>query len=232
MKTLFKSLICVFVLCFSVSAFAGSIKEYSADMVDVATGKVVSKFYVTEKKMRMDTFDEEDGSGGTSIIRVDLKKMYALQDNESYIEFPLKGDKMPNFYELGSMVFGEAGPKFKREKVGSETVSGYKTEKFKVTTTMEMMGQTFTTIHHEWMAKEFDIPVRMQTEDGGIVEMRNIKKGAPAASVFEIPAGYKNAGEEMKGQMEEMMKNMPSAEEMQEMMKQLEEMMKSQQGGK
>ncbi|MCL2458082.1 MAG: DUF4412 domain-containing protein [Desulfobulbus sp.] len=204
MKSLLKSLACLLVLCLALPAFAGSIKEYTADMVDVKSGKVVAKYYVTEKKMRMESFDEE-GEGSVSIIRVDQQMMYALQKNKTYLTIPFKGDKMPSMMEMPSLFFEKDGPQFKQEKVGSETVNGYQAEKIRATMTMDIMGQTHTATNYIWMAKEFDIPVRMQDEKKGkVVEMRNINKGAPADSLFEIPAGYRD----MSKQMEEMMKSM------------------------
>jgi len=116
----------------------------------------------------------------------------------------MKGDKIPNLFELSSMMLG-AVAKFKQEKVGSETVNGYKTEKFRMTATIDLMGQAHTETSSIWMAKEFDIPVRMQDEEK-VAELRNIKKGEPEASLFEIPAGY----EDMSKQLEEMMKMMKS----------------------
>ena len=189
-------------LCAS-TAFAGTIKEYTADMVDAKSGRVVGKYYVTEKKIRMDSSDEKGGRGNAaSIVRLDQNKMYALQEDKTYIEFPFKGT-ISNLEDLGTQMMGGAAPQRKVESLGSETVNGYKAEKSKVTTTMNMMGQTFTTTTYEWKAKEFDMPLRTQTDKGDIMEMRNIKVGAPSDSVFEIPAGYKKNIE-----MENMMKQM------------------------
>ena len=190
MKILFKAFACLFILCLAGPAFAGTIKEYAADMVDVAAGKTVGKYYVAENKMRMDSFEKNKNENIISIIRLDQQKMYALQPSEkTYLEIPMKGNKMPDFSDIGGVMMGDAAPKVKKEKVGSETVSGYQTDKYKVVTTMNMFGKTHTSTSYVWLAKEFDIPVRTQQDDD-ISEMRNIKTGAQAASLFEIPSGY------------------------------------------
>ena len=208
MKTLFKGFICFLALCLAAPVLAGSIKEYTADMVDVKSGKVVGKYAVTEKKMRMESTDEDDGDS-LVIIRMDQGKVYVMQEDKTYIDIPIKGDKVPTPEELAGMMGGGDLFKPKREKLGTETVSGYKAEKFRVTHTIEMMGQKHTSVHHEWLAKEFDIPVRIENE-GNIAELRNIKVGTPAASLFEIPAGYKKNTE-----MEEMMKQMQQMQQLQ-----------------
>lgn len=229
MKNLIKRLGLLIILLAPSIAFAGTIREYSADVVDVKSGRIVSTYYVTEKKMRVDSFDSEGGKHGEgprSIIRMDHGKMYSLREDKTYLEFPMKGDTVPNMEEMGSMMMGGAAPKRMLKKLGTETVSGYKAEKFQVTTTIDMFGQTHTMSHYEWKAKEFDLPVRMQNEDGEIMEMRNIKTGAPDASVFEIPAGYKK-----NTQMEDRMKQMPSTEELEKMKRDMEEMIQGQQQG-
>jgi hypothetical protein len=199
MKTLFRVLVCLIALGLALPAFAGTIKEYTADMVDVASGKVVGSVAATENKMRWESHEDDDKS--LSIIRMDQGKMYAFQEDKTFIEIPIKEDTVLTPAGLAGAMLGDAF-KITREKVGTETVSGYHTEKFKVTYTANIMGHSKPTIITEWTAEEFDIPVRMEADDG-TVEMRNIKVGAPDASLFEIPAGYtKNT------QFEEMMKMM------------------------
>ncbi|MCL2473439.1 MAG: DUF4412 domain-containing protein [Alphaproteobacteria bacterium] len=202
MKSLIKGLGLLAVMLVAGTAHAGTIKEYSADMVDAKTGQVVGKYYVTEKKIRVDSSNEKGGGNVISIIRMDQDKMYALQEDKTYMEIPFKGT-VTDLESIGTQMMGGIAPQRKVENLGSETVSGYKAEKSKVTTTMNMMGQTFTTTAHEWKAKEFDMPLRTQTDKGETMEMRNIKVGAPPASVFEIPAGYTRNVE-----MENMMKQM------------------------
>jgi hypothetical protein len=74
-----------------------------------------------------------------------------------------------------------------KEKVGEETVNGYKTDKFHIKATV--MGSPATMYY--WMASEFDsVPIRMDT-NGMIREMRNINTNRPDAALFEIREGYK-----------------------------------------
>ena len=203
MRKYFLALCLPFVLLFAALAQAGTIKEYSADMVDVSSGKTLQKMYVTEQRIRFDGYGEDGKLEGISIFRIDKGVMYAVQvEGKVYFEIPLDKNvkSIKDFAETGMMGIK---PDIKREKEGSETVNGYAAEKFKVTTTVELMGQKNVITHHEWVAPEFDpLPVRAQSEPNGkITEMRNIKEGAPEDSVFEVPEGYQKGPD-----MTEMMK--------------------------
>ena len=203
MRNLIKGLgLCLVMLSMASTAFAGTVKEYVADLVDAKTGQTMAKYYVTENKIRVDMEGQNKGGKVATIIRMDQGKMYSLQEDKTYIEFPFK-DKISNLEDIGTKMMGGVAPKRTEEKLGSETVNGYDTEKTRVTTNINMMGQKRTMVNTVWKAKEFDMPIRTQSDKGDITEMRNIKVGAPADSVFEVPAGYtKNA------ELEEMMKRM------------------------
>ncbi|MCL1860742.1 MAG: DUF4412 domain-containing protein [Proteobacteria bacterium] len=192
MKTLSKSLACFLVLCFTHPALAGSVKEYSADMVDVKSGKVVQKIAVTPDKVYSENIGSQGKREGMAIIRLDQKKMYVfMEETKSYMEVPF------NKEQFSSSDLSMGAVQSKQEKVGTETVSGYQADKFKVTATV--MGMSNTSF--QWVAPEF-APMPIRTESGGLIrEMRNIKTVRPDASLFDPPKGYKR-----DMQMEQMMK--------------------------
>ncbi|MCL2144091.1 MAG: DUF4412 domain-containing protein [Endomicrobia bacterium] len=184
------SLLVLVMFCTDI-AFGGTVKNYSADVVETGSGMAVGKVYAAEPKFRMEMYDENGNLEGMSIIRPDQKKMYVCQsENKTYFEIPIDGSAslFENMAKAGQS-FGIV-PDIKREKQGTETVIGYKTDKYRTVTTINAFGQKLTTVVYEWMAAEFEYPVRIQTEDGAIVEMRNIKTGAQNASLFEIPSGW------------------------------------------
>jgi hypothetical protein len=174
--------------------FAGTVKEYTADMVNVTTGKVMQKIAVTPDKIYSESLNDKGKREGLAIVRLDQKKMYmVMEDEKSYIEVPFNKDT----FSVADLSMGMAN--VKREKVGTETVSGYTADKFQITASA--MGMAVASF--EWVAPEFDpMPVRTESQ-GQIQEMRNIKTGRPDASLFEVPAGYKR-----DAQMEQMMKGM------------------------
>ena len=193
-KTLLKSLACFLVLCLTLPAFAGSIAEYSADMVDVKSGSVTQKLAVTQDKIYSESFNAQGKREAIAIIRMDQRKMYILMEaTKSYMELPFNKEQ----FSAADLSMGMV--QTKQEKVGEETVSGYKADKFKITVTA--MGSTVTTF--QWIAPEF-APMPIRTETNGVIqEMRNIKTTRPDASLFEVPKDYKR-----DTQMEQMMKNM------------------------
>ena len=193
MKTVKLSLV-LLLLCGAL-VFGGTIKDYSADQVDVQSNKVIGKIYATESRLRLEVFSGDGKLESFVIVRQDEKKIYTFQEEDkTYMEFPILGNNVSIYESLISMgqSFGII-PDIKRENQGSETVSGYKTDKFRTTTTVELFGQRQTTTSYEWIAAEFDMPIRIQNEDT-TVEMRNIKTAKPAASLFEIPSGYSSLG--------------------------------------
>jgi len=162
-------------------AFAGSVKEYSADMVDVKSGRVARKLAVTPDKVFSEGLDDQGRRESIAILRLDQKKMYVfIEANKSYWELPFNKEH----FTSADLRVGLA--QVKREKVGTETVGGYRADKWRITATA--MG--LSSISNEWLTREFGfMPVRTEI-DGVIQEMRNIKPGKPDASLFEIPKGY------------------------------------------
>ncbi len=172
-------------------AQAGTITDYTAELVDTGSGQVKQVFFVTERKIRTDILGAQGLVEGIVIMRRDLGKLFMLQPaDRTYIEMPLDKDvkslkDLENRAVLGMM------PEVRRQKLGSETVNGYNTEKFNVITSATIANTTTITEHYEWLAPEFDIPLRMQTPgDEAALELRNIRVGAPPAEAFEMPAGY------------------------------------------
>jgi hypothetical protein len=206
MKTLFKTFVFLFALCLALPSFAGTVKEYTADMVNVKTGKVVQKLAVTPDKIYSESLNDKGEREGLAIIRMDQKKMYMVMENEkSYIEVPFNKDA----FSIADLSMGMT--KVTQEKVGTESVNDYTADKFKTTAS----GMGINIISYQWVAPEFDpMPVRTESQ-GDIREMRNIKTGSPDASLFEPPSGYTRNTE-----MENMMKGMMSGG-MSDMLKEL-----------
>lgn len=182
MKKLLKSLICLLALCLASPALAGTIREYSADMVNVENGSVTQRMAVTPDKIMMEIFDEDGQQEAKTIVRLDQRKMYIFSPDKTYMEIPFERDSF-NFLDLGMGMMTITS----QEKMGVETISGYKAEKIQITA--NVMGMTTTTFT-QWIAKEFEpMPIRMDS-DGSIMEMRNIKAGSQNSSLFDIPTGY------------------------------------------
>ncbi len=177
------------------SAFAGTVKEYSAEMVDVATGKIVEKIAVSGVKIRMESYNDNGTLQAMNIVRPDLGKGYILiVEDKSYLEFKIDPKAADPLENMAKTVM--PGAEIVRTPAGKESVAGYQAEHFTIATTVSFMGQNVAMNHEEWIAPEFaPLPVRAtDPESGRMTEMRNVRKGAPDAALFELPAGYsKNA---------------------------------------
>ena len=162
----------------------GTLGPYSAEMVEVKSGRVTQKLAVTRDKTYVEIFDPQGRLLARGIFRADQGKVYTFNElDKSYVEISFDPDDRDDEEE-------------KREKTGAETVNGYKADKFRIT------GR-HTGDNYEWLTAEFG-PKPIRTEHKGVVEeMRNIRIGEPNASLFDIPAGYTN-----NAMMQEMMKNL------------------------
>ena len=154
-------------------------------------GKVMStsKLYVTPDAYRMDGLPM-GGQGGVTrnLSFLGFKKQNRQyiynHDKKLYFESQLDGDNMLEKLKSPENIDSE-------KTLGKEKVSGYKCVKKEVTTTMEMMGRKVTTTQILWQNDQFEFPLRIQMENGRIMELRNIDEGKPSKKMFRHPAGYK-----------------------------------------
>jgi hypothetical protein len=190
MKTLLTGFIVLLVLGLAIPAFAGDVKEYSADVVDVKSGRITRQIAVAPGKMHYASFNSSGKLERFTIIRMDQNKMYLFTERTKiYAEQPFN-DETITLVNLNPWDTIQT----RQEQVGSETINGYKADKFRRDV------KTSGTIHHsvEWVAPEF-APLSVRTEEKGVVtEMRNIKIGPPDAALFEIPKGYSRANPQVE----------------------------------
>lgn len=175
---------------FSLSSEA-KVKEFSADQVHIdASGKVeqAGKIYYAAEKMRMEGMGfGRKGSGEEEdiivIVRGDKKTHYMINNKKkAYFERAVDEKEMEQL--SGLVGRGE------EKDLGTETIQGYKCRKKQITNTMEMMGFKKTVQSVIWISDDFPMPLRTQTSEGGITELRNIKEGRQPADLFEVPSGY------------------------------------------
>ncbi|MDY6903232.1 MAG: DUF799 family lipoprotein [Thermodesulfobacteriota bacterium] len=123
-----------------------------------------------------------------TICRGDKNKTYALYpDQKKYLAYNQTDD--PVFKE----------PKIDKSKVGSETIDGHPTDKYRVKIYMD--DGTYT--GYIWNARDLDnMTIKTVTTYQGTTSttlMKNIKLMTPPGSLFEIPAGYSETDNMMFG---------------------------------
>ena len=185
----------VAVLFSGISAYAfleGKITKFTADEVMIdANGKVrhEGKIYMMPDKVRVEGILPK-GEGSTSIVwifRRDKKIAWYLNpEKKLYMEKPFDEKEM----ERTTKKYVDS----KNEKVlGTEYINGYECTKKEVVTTASFMGYTSTSKSIAWISKKLDVPIRTQSQDGSINELKNIKERSTSAKYFEVPNGYKQA---------------------------------------
>ncbi len=183
----------MFLLAGTGTGMAADFTEFSADTVELdASGKLADqgKIYQASDRMRVEQ-TVGNGSKLIMIYRRDKHELWGLNpEKKVYVQMPLDDKKWEQ--QAKGMV------KSKDTRVlGKETVNGFSCKKEEITTNMEIMGRKHTSRQTVWVSEKLGVPIRTRHQSGRITELRNIKIGKPAAENFEIPAGYKNIGNNM-----------------------------------
>lgn len=184
----------------SAALAGGKIDSFSADQVEIdASGKVVgtTKIYVTPKAYRMDGMP---GAGRQNMPKADMTFLGFRNQNKQYI---YNHDKKL-FFESSIDENAMAMDMKKYQNVdseqvlGKETVSGYPCVKKQITTTYTIMGMRNTVTQLIWTSDQFDFPLRTQSQQGDVTELRNIKTDQPSEKLFRRPTGYRKVGNMMQ----------------------------------
>lgn len=182
----------LFLLVSPASAFfGGKIENFSAEQVSVEPGgktQVVGKVYAGPGMFRME-MAEGQGNGKTivNIFRRDRNLHYMIVPEEkAYTEIAFDENKM-------KQAMGDVTAVQKEEVLGTEKVSGYKCTKKRIETKVNFLGFEKTVKSTVWLSDKFDMPLRTESSDGRITELRNIREGKQPAGLFEPPAGYRKA---------------------------------------
>jgi len=179
-------LIAVIVAGWTTCGYSAKIKSFSAEQVSIdPNGKVqgVGKIYMTPQKIRMD-FRSPQGEGMmVNIFRRDRNIHWMLNPNaKKYTERVLDEAEMKKALKQQMQ---------QDEKIlGTETVNGFKCTKKSVVTTVKFFGISRKSESTIWVSKKLDLPIKTQSKEGAITELRNIKPGRQPAKLFTVPSGY------------------------------------------
>lgn len=170
-----------FIITIILFAHPVSAAEFTADSRVVSNGQTKQAvFYFAPGKWRM---NENTPQGKrTTIFRKDSKTITILwHDKKLYVTQPVP----ENEYKMLATL--KPGEEVERAELGKETISGYRTTKYRVKYLLR--GKQFTNI--EWYSKELDVVIKSQTEDNSrTAELMNIKKVKFNKRLFEVPSDY------------------------------------------
>jgi len=169
---------------------------FAADMLFAQDGgepEPMGRIYMRRKTMRYEA--------GGSIVLVDLasgRVATLMPDQKMYMEMPSGQGMAPNYDEKA------CGDYASGRKLGSETVNGRNTTKWRCTGQKPRPGVE-PSDSHVWYDDKLKFWVRSVRDAGDVTELRNVAVGKQPASLFVIPKGYQQF-------------NMVSAQQMQQQM--------------
>jgi hypothetical protein len=172
---------CVLFL-FAGSAVAAEFSGVSVDTLPASgQGPMTGKIFIKGDKIRRDM--SMQGMSQSMIMRLDKKLVWTLlPDQKMYME-------SKTIRELDKpLVEAEAKKEAEVVKLGKETVNGYVCEKVQYIFHDKAKGKATT-----WVAEKLAYPIKMVVDSpqGSMTsEIRDIKEGGVADSLFEVPPGF------------------------------------------
>jgi len=184
--------VCCFCTFPAAAVSENKITHFSAEMVmsspdGTPSGK--SRLYITPQAYRMDGMPMGAGQLGmprdlTILGLNDQNRQYIYNHDKKLVyESDMDEQEMMEMFKSYENVDNE-------EILGKEKVSGYSCTKKRVTTTMEMMGMNITSTEIIWQSDRFDMPLKIQNEEGHISHLQNIVPRTPASKLFRPMTGY------------------------------------------
>lgn len=164
----------------------GRIDSFSADYVVVRPddSATVYRLLAAPDKVRLEMPEAGLAGGMVVITREDLGVVWTLFPGKNrYHETPTGEDLHPS-------LFREVATDHIVEELGRELLGGYQCRKVRIRSTVFLAGHTRTTSAVCWISKAFRYPLRMELDDGTVMELRDIVPAPQPDRLFAIPADY------------------------------------------
>jgi len=177
---------------FPLSLHAARAESYAITQVSRGPGggqEAVTKWFVTPKKSRTEMVP--DGSDPASYVVVITRRDKGL----SWTLFPARKAYIERTLDEGELRrFGERyKADLEVEDLGTAQVLGYDCEKQRVRGSTVVGSRTVTSEQTVWQCGAFDIPLRIDGEDGSRTRTTEIEVGPQPNGLFEVPRGYRKA---------------------------------------
>jgi hypothetical protein len=188
-------------VAFWLAASCGQLQaqEFTADIVKAEAGgaepRLSGKLNVSNGKVRLETSDLRDGyfvvrgdAGAAWFLRpaagifMDAKQSSVL----TQLFVALDPDDPCRQWQAMAKIAGAAdhGGEWRCERVGDDRVDGLDTIKYQA---VSPQGRRYVS----WINPQLRFSVRLETEDGGVVGLVNIREAPQPESLFIVPAGYR-----------------------------------------
>ena len=175
-------------------------RDFTALMVSTTANKGKSDTMVMEatiaktgEKFRSD-MDMSKMAKGQQGMPPELSRMVVISRGDKHESYTLYPNKKKYMTHPQTEAEGEK-PKIEKTKVGSETIDGHPTDKYKVRITNKD-GKVYEGFM--WNATDLGgMTIRTETENNDYkmtMELKNIVLKRSPASLFEVPADYTEAG--------------------------------------
>lgn len=169
-------------------------QQFSADLVTSAAA-AAGKLYVADGKVRIEMPEFPDGfflingnAGSAYFIRpAQHVFMEARQSTPlTRILVPLDPEDPCRQWQAMAVSAGAAtaGEAWRCDRLGAETVDGRETVKYHVLSPQRRE-------HEAWVSPSLHFAVRLDTAQGGAVELRNIAEGPQPPELFAMPPGLR-----------------------------------------
>lgn len=171
------------VIGLTIFTWAASAAEFQADFIQKHQGmEIKGKYYVKGNKTRTDM--DMMGQKMSNIIRMDKNMQWNVQhDAMMYFEMPIPPESTQTLQpdeELKKIAV--------KKKIGSETINGYKCDKYEIIYHDKSMGKMT-----QWFSRKLDFPIKIIYHGPqGVMstEYKNIQSGNVKESLFEVPQGF------------------------------------------
>ena len=180
----------IFLMLASASGHAGDLGSYALTQLSTGPGggqKAETKWFVTPEKSRTEMAPDAGNAGGAVVVitRRDKGVYWTL--------FPAKNAYMERSLEESDL--RKLGERFKAdlkvEDLGRGKILGRECDKQKVRSQVRLGPRTVRNVQIVWNCADFDIPLRVDGEDGSRVRTTKLEVGPQSDRLFEVPRSYR-----------------------------------------
>lgn len=183
-------LVAVFLMLASTLLHAGDLGSYALTQLSAGPGggqKAETRWFVTPEKSRTEMAPDAGNPGGAVVVITRRDKGVA------WTLFPAKNAYMERALEEGDL--RKLGERFKAdlkvEDLGRDKILGHDCKKQKVRSQVRLGTRTVQNVQIVWNCADFDIPLRVDGEDGSRIRTTKLEVGPQSDGLFQVPRGYR-----------------------------------------